>query len=105
MSKTLEAAVMVNGIIALEVVNNDGVEPEKIAKIVKSRISETAKDQDWLECIPLEHLTNLVRRKIKENELMLHLGDPDKSDEVIREELKKINQDIQKTRPIFFILE
>lgn len=105
MSKILEAAVMVNSVIALEVIENEGGDPEKIARAVKAKIDEKAKNYDWLGCIPLEHLTNLVKKKMKENELMMYLGDPEKRDEKIREELKEINQAIKKTRPVFLVIE
>jgi membrane-anchored protein YejM (alkaline phosphatase superfamily) len=96
---------MVNSIITLEVIESEGEDPEKIARAVKAKIDEKAKDHDWLSCIPLEHFTNLVKKKMKENELMLYLGDPEKRDEKIREELKEINQAIKKTRPTFFIID
>ena len=105
MIKILEVSVMLNGMIAEEVLNNCGTEPEEIAKIVKARIDETEGGWEWLGCVPIEHIKNLVRKKMKENELMIYLVDLEGRDDKIREELRGIQQDIQKTRPNFFFVE
>jgi len=80
----------------LEILEKDArATPEEIAKIVKARIDETEGGWEWLGCVPIEHIKNLVRKKMKENELMIYLGDLEGRDDKIREELRGIQQDIQ----------
>jgi len=105
MIEILEAVAMMDRIIAQEVVNNDKAGPEEIAKIVKARIDGVEEVQGLLSCIPMEHIKNLVRKKMKINELMTFLGDPEGRDKEIRKELLDIDRDIQKTRPNFLVRE
>lgn len=105
MATILETAAIMNSMIAEELLNNSGANPEDIAKAVRARIDQMQGGREWLGYIPIEHIKNLVRKKMKENELMIYLGDPKGRDDEIRKELQAIREDIQKTRPNFLIQE
>ena len=106
MSKALEkmrADIYV--VVAQEVIKDLDAPVDEIAKRIKTRVDELLQ-MNGITCgFPLEHAKNLVRRKLKEIELECNLGDPYGKDDVLREELRQIGEDIKKTRPEFAIVE
>ena len=105
MSSDREGIIQVAGIIAEEAIKGSKATVDEISQRVKIRINELKEIPVWWHQIPIEHLKNLIRRKLKENELMLRLGDPQGRDDKIREELRQIDKDIQKTKPNFLIIK
>ncbi len=105
MSSAIESMVMVDRLIAEAVARSSEASVDEIVQKVKAMIDKAKEGREWLGCLPVQHLKNLIRKKIKENELTFCLANEQGGDDKIREELRAIKEDIQKTRPEFAIRE
>lgn len=104
MTSRMDAIAMVLSIIAEETARDSKASVDEITRRIKVKIDRVKERQGFLSYIPPEYLKNLVRKKMKENELTWYSGDPEGRDDKIREELREIEKDIQRTRPDFLVI-